>query len=290
VLLGIGVTASLVSNRPKHGEHRCHIAAIAGTTCYLTSIVLEKGRRDRAQEEELVAQAIVYCVAEACGIDSPGVVTLIGGADRCIETSYPVHDWFNRLAHGEADRLTITPDGKVIAGAAIPRAVLAGSFDPLHEGHIELAHAAEQILGTPVAFEISIENVDKPPLAVEMVRSRVEQFAWRANVEVTRAATFLEKAKLLAGATFVVGADTAERIILPKYYGNSAANMKNALGTIASSGCSFLVAVREDQSGKVQSLDTVEVPADFAHLFKPIPEGHFRRDLSSTAIRSKTRH
>src|ERR1700679_360971 len=53
-LVGLGATAALVSDRPRRGEHRFHVAfanaaGVAHCTC-----VLAKGRRDRAAEEDLV--------------------------------------------------------------------------------------------------------------------------------------------------------------------------------------------------------------------------------------------
>ena len=68
VPIGLGATASLVSDRPKQGDHRCHIAVAMDTGTELTSIVLDKGRRDRPAEEDLVARAIVLCLAQGCGV------------------------------------------------------------------------------------------------------------------------------------------------------------------------------------------------------------------------------
>src|SRR5260221_99283 len=75
-LVGLGATAALVSDRPRKGEHRFHIAfanaaGIAHCTC-----VLAKGRRDRAAEEDLVSRAIVLWLARACGVAAPGIAAL----------------------------------------------------------------------------------------------------------------------------------------------------------------------------------------------------------------------
>src|SRR5208283_3192534 len=95
----------------------------------------------------------------------------------------------------------------------------------------------------PLAFEISVTNVDKPPLAGKTVRHRLAQFAWKAPVELTRAPTFVEKSRLFPGTIFVVGMDTAERLFGPRYYGDDEARMHAALDEIANAGGSFLVAV-----------------------------------------------
>jgi hypothetical protein len=142
------------------------------------------------------------------------------------------------------------------------------------------------MLQAPVAFEISVTNVDKPPLAVSEVRARLAQFASRARVELTRAPTFLEKSRLFPGATFIVGADTAERLVATRYYG-AETRMTAALQEIAERGCRFLVAVRADTAERVRTLADVAVPPRFAHLFTPIPESRFRLDASSSDIRAR---
>jgi hypothetical protein len=139
----------------------------------------------------------------------------------------------------------------------------------------------------PLAYEISVTNVDKPPLAGETVRRRVAQFAWKAPVELTRAPTFLEKSRLFPSTTFVIGADTAERLFAPKYYGDDEDRMHAALEEIAGVGASFLVAVRSDSAGRVRALSDIAVPRRYVDLFVPIPEHRFRLDTSSSEIRAR---
>jgi len=150
-----------------------------------------------------------------------------------------------------------------------------------------LARVAEELRQQPLAFELSVTNVDKPPLAGETVKHRLAQFVWKSSVELTRAPTFVEKPRLFPGATFVVGADTAERLFAPKYYGGDKGRMHTALEEIANSGGSFLVAVRLDAAGRVCALKDIAVPRRYADLFTEIPEHRFRVDASSSAIRAK---
>src|SRR5439155_12492175 len=112
----------------------------------------------------------------------------------------------------------VEPDGSVRTDCPRPAAVLPGSFNPLHPGHTGLAAAAAGRLSVPVAFELSVANVDKPELTADEVARRVARFAGLGPVWVTRAATFEAKAGLFPGAAFVLGFDTAVRLIDPKYY------------------------------------------------------------------------
>ena len=281
-----GATAGLVTDRPRQGEHRCHIAVATAEGTDVCSIVLAKGRRDRPGEEDLVARAIVLCLARACDVVAPSPRVLLDADESCTETSESADDPLDRLLAGVLDRVTAWPDGQLTPSAPAPNVVLPGSFNPLHDGHLLLARVAEEMRKAPAAFEISVVNVDKPPLGAGEVRARLAQFAGRARVELTRAPTFLEKSRLFPGATFAVGADTAERLVAPRYYGDDA-RMAAALQEIADRGCRFLVAVRVDGAGRVRSLADVTVPPAFAHLFSAIPESRFRLDSSSSAIRAR---
>jgi hypothetical protein len=173
--------------------------------------------------------------------------------------------------------------------APVPLVLLPGSFNPVHAGHMLLARVAEELRQHPVSFEISVTNVDKPPLAAETVKRRLAQFAWKSSVELTRAPTFVEKSRLFPGTTFVIGADTAERVVAPKYYGDDEARMHLALEEIANSGGSFLVAVRVDAAGRVRALSDIPVPRRYADLFAEIPQHRFRLDTSSSEIRARGR-
>lgn len=291
-LVGLGATAALVSDRPRKGEHRLHIAfANAAGIAHCTG-VLAKGRRDRAAEEDLVSRAIVLWLARACGIAAPSPRSLIDADENYAEAVVApgaAADLIDRLLAGELDRVTVQPDGQMVLSAPQPSVLFPGSFNPMHEGHVLLARVAEEFRRQPVAFEISVTNVDKPPLEGAAVRRRLAQFAWKAPVELTRAPTFVEKARLFPGTTFVVGADTAERLFGPKYYGDDEARMHMALEEIANSGGSFLVAVRLDAAGHVRALADIPVPRRYADLFTEIPEHRFRVDTSSSEIRARGR-
>ncbi|HYU11335.1 MAG TPA: hypothetical protein VEK82_02090 [Stellaceae bacterium] len=288
-LVGLGATAALVSDRPRKGEHRFHIAfansaGIAHCTC-----VMAKGRRDRAAEEDLVSHAIVLWLARACGIAAPSPRSLLDADEHYAETETIVAavDTIDQLLAGELERVTVQPDGQMMLSAPQPSVLFPGSFNPMHEGHLLLARVAEELRQQPLAFEISVTNVDKPPLAGETVRHRLAQFAWKSPVELTRAPTFVEKSRLFPGTTFVVGADTAERLFGSKYYGDDEARMHMALEEIANSGGSFLVAVRLDAAGRIRALNDIPVPRRYADLFTEIPEHRFRVDTSSSEIRAR---
>src|SRR6476659_8245214 len=127
-LVGLGATAALVSDRPRRGEHRFHIAfansaGIAHCTC-----VMAKGRRDRAAEEDLVSRAIVLWLGRACGIAASSPRIQLDADEHYAETVVAVVDTIDRLLAGELDRVTVQPDGQMMLSAPQPFVLFPGSF------------------------------------------------------------------------------------------------------------------------------------------------------------------
>lgn len=282
-LVGIGCTAAIATDRPKRGEHRCFISAWTDEWVATYGVTFAKGRRDRAGEDGVVSKLVLRALAEASGVEFDLPLALDDG-ERVQVVRSDHGDLIQQLLAGDVRSVTIHPDGDMVADETVRGGVLSGSFDPLHRGHEELAKVAEALLGTGVSYELSVVNVDKPPLERGEVSRRLAQLAGTRRVVLTRAPTFHEKAGLFPGCTFVIGWDTAVRLVDPRYYGRDEAQMLKALTDMRSLGCRLLVAGRVD-GGVFHTLDEVPVPSDFEEMFNAIPEAAFRCDLSSTQLR-----
>ena len=307
-VVGLACTATIATDRPKRGDHRACIAAWDDTQVTAYNLTLDKGHRDRVGEEEVVSRLVIQAMAQAFDVEADLNLGLTEVERPEIITQHhpsPVQ----RLLSGEVNTVMAHPDGRLTVrdeplapnlsqsgddGDSSGFAVLPGSFSPLHYGHEELARIAGEMLGREVVYELSVLNVDKPPLEESEIMRRVGQFSGRlpgkdagkGRVALTRAPTFRTKADRFPGCVFVIGWDTLIRLIDPKYYGGEEAAMLTALAEIWALGCRFLVAGRAS-GGVFHTLDEVAIPPGFRPLFQAIPENSFRADISSTELRER---
>jgi hypothetical protein len=172
------------------------------------------------------------------------------------------------------------------AGCGHPAARLQSDLMPIALEQLvrRMTEIAQEILGVPVALEISILNVDKPALDYVEIERRLGQFPVEQPIWLTRAAKFDEKSRLFPGATFVVGVDTLRRIAAAQYYAGDPAASAQAWQRIASRGCRFLVFSRWMGTGLVR-LSDLEMPDILRQISVEVPPERFREDVSSTAIR-----
>ena len=133
---------------------------------------------------------------------------------------------------------------------------------------------------------MSIVNVDKPIIAEAEIISRAEQMKLFEMMVITTAKTFLAKSRLFPGRVFIVGHDTAVRIIDPKYYQNDEKEMIRALQEMSNLEIKFAVGGRTT-NGIFKSLENIEIPNKFENLFIEIPINPKIKERSSTKIREK---
>lgn len=191
----------------------------------------------------------------------------------------------SRLMNEEAQTVTVFPDGSQLADAPVKGALLSGSFNPLHQGHVQLADVASAILGVPTYFELSIINADKGGQDVAELDRRLRQFQGHYTVVLSRAPLFREKSLLFPGCAFIIGYDTAIRLVAPRYYGGVEA-MHAALESIRTNDVRFLVAGRLYQE-QFHTFHNIPIAPAFRDMFIGLTTDQFRVDISSTELREQ---
>ena len=282
-VVGLGATAALATDRVRRGNDRLHVATFDSSRSIGLARTFQPPLSRRHEQEAGAERVVLAALADAVGA-APWKALAghdLAPVERRVRAA---HDELAALTNGAQPWLTAYPDGRRRPGGQIPTALVPGSFNPWHQAHQALWEAARRRFGDPAAYELSITNVDKPPLPSGEVLRRAAQFSGRARLILTAAPTFLEKARLLPGAAFVVGADTARRIVDPVYYGSAPA-MRSALRELRSLGARFVVAGRLER-GRFLQLRDLTLPPEAAGLFEAIPARELRVDVSSTELRA----
>ncbi|ORC89036.1 nucleotidyl transferase domain-containing protein [Trypanosoma theileri] len=290
IIIGIGSTSAVQTNRSRHGKDCAFVAAWNQEEVVEYTVEIPQ-HLSRTEQEEQVTFLLLKVLAEAASI--PFTIPLIVEPTR---QSYPIPKSplqclfkkeipcivFNTHGEVRADLKPYTletPSVKERNTIIIQKQLLfPGSFSPLHWGHTELARAAIQTVVKMISkdmqsvkkeemcctldevdenkvqltYEITIHNADKGVIQSETeIERRIQQFLQIGKrVAVTSARLFSEKATLFPNHGFVVGIDTVKRIFDLKYYENSREAMIESMLFIKSKGGFFVVGGRTVTNGE----------------------------------------
>ena len=283
-IIGIGCTATIATDYNKRGNHGCRISVVDKTSLSQYSITFDKGARNRLDEETLVSKIVLNGLAKASRT-TPLLPLSLRKDEILTTTTVESADPIEKLLSGKADIVKVRPDGVMSEHTTLRGfAFLSGAFNPLHIGHSELAEAASRMLGRNVLFDLSVQNADKGQISHSEICSLLCQFQWPHEVVLTRKPLFAQKALYFPDAVFIVGYDTALRILQKKYYSGDYSNMLDFLSSFREAGCRFLVAGRH-WDGSYHTVSDLNIPEGYNELFQELPENMFRVDTSSSLIR-----
>lgn len=280
--VGIGLTASVASNREHRGDHRVHVAAFSEKDCRVYTGVIVKGvgaDRRRIDGEICDLMGLDALAQEAVGTfthttpliqeamrhaglghyrDEPGM--------KIAEERFFAHPYFK--ADGTRH---VAPTGEGVT-------LYPGAFNPPHEGHFGIA---EKVRSLRPVFEVTSDAPHKPALSVADMLQRAKLLRGQDRLFTRGCPFFHEKAKQFPRANLVLGIDALVRAFDKQW----CSNPNELAAEFSKTGVHFWVFGRE-YNGSFLTLQEATARGLLPMRIRATPVDG-RWDISSSQLRTK---
>lgn len=263
VPVGVGCTASVATTKDHRGTHRSWIAVITGRDrMLLESQEYEKvGPKGREADGAMVDFRIVDMILRAV-------------ADK--GSSYT-----GTLAEHVFARPFFGANGIRGKGLPVGAALLPGSFNPLHEGHLEAPDG--------VTFQLTLKALHKPQVRITeaLKRAALINASGRDVLLDEDAWLYLNKARKWPNSTFYIGSDVLEQLLNPVWY--SGETIDSVLEEFHMLGTRFRIRQRHNTADAAELILTSPGPWKNGPLFYLLPPSK-HAGVSSTQLRARETH
>lgn len=280
--VGLGLTASVASEKEHRGEHRYFACIMTTNQVLLVGNTLEKGvgLEKRLEDGQECDDDAVVLLLETLKIiaHNPGLSHL---------HSLSVKDVSIQAMERLFKRPFFTAGGKRYQALTNSKsyALMSGAFNPPHEGHFGLSDQVQDEYGKKVVFEITALPPHKEALMVQDLLQRAKLLQGYDRLFTQSYPMYLDKAKAFPGIPLVMGADAMLRLLDPKW----GVDIDTTLNTFAKLKTDLYISGRLIGDKFITANDiltslTHEQSNKHFNMIKPI---YGRWDISSTQLRIK---
>jgi hypothetical protein len=274
--IGLGITASVASEKVHRGEHQIFACVISDDKVRLHHQVLTKGIGPKKRMDDgFMCDDIGSCALLEVLPDPLDYHNLkFTDATELARSQFFLRPFF--AVDGQRFNIFPFTNNKF--------ALMSGAFNPPHQGHLEIASQVEEDYFRKVVFEITANPPHKAALSVQELLKRAKLLQGHPRLFTQSLPMYLDKARAFPGVGLVMGADAALRLLDPKWGHDPIETFQefDKLGT-------RLYVAGRNVDGKFVSLEDIwaSTPLPMADLFSKITrpiEGQW--DISSTQLRN----
>lgn len=289
---GVGVTCTLAKQGQERPDrvHEFYIATQTNDKTECSSFRLNI-KYPRSTEEKIVGGQIYMIIKEGHPTYVGNVVNGLSVESRRTDDLYNVKDVITG-----GSKVKVFHSGKELDNQMFRMnpVIYPGSFNPIHEGHIDIIKWCNKHLGCKPYLEISVKNPDKPPLDYIDIYERKYDVVFKTSyvedhkphslisgIILSNTPRFFDKSWMYMQPTFLVGSDTFNRILDLKYYQDSK-EFENFVDHVKVNKTQFYVL---DRKGSVVDNSYIR-KIGLDHLVHMVPSTEYEdKGVSSTQIR-----
>jgi nicotinic acid mononucleotide adenylyltransferase/nicotinamide mononucleotide (NMN) deamidase PncC len=205
--VGVGLAASVASEKEHRGEHRVHVCVITNDKVRSTRAVLKKEVGEVARQgdgetcDELGYQLLIQTIFDPSFIFIEPEDSTALALERFL-----LRPFF--AANGK--RLADLPKDK-------RRALMPGAYNPPHQGHFGMSQQALDQYGYETVFETTAIPPHKKALAVQQLLQRAKSLQGHDRLFTKQLPYYIDKARAYPGKPIILGADAMIRMLDPKW-------------------------------------------------------------------------
>ena len=280
--VGLGLTASVASEKIHKGDHRIYATIITDDRVHSFETVLKKGSGAviRKLDGSIADDLAFFMLVDALGVSPFN--------SECTAIDFRTYKDNTELARSRFfERPYFSANGK--RSAQLPNskhwALMSGAYNPPHEGHFGIANQVWEDFAHKTVFEITAEPPHKDGLSIQEMLKRAKSLKGYDALFTRKEPFYLDKARKFPGMPLVMGADAMLRMLDPKW----GLNIIEMFKEFKRLGTKLYVSGRSVNGERTSNEDILEtVSSELAPLYVELTEtinGHW--DFSSTEIRNR---
>jgi hypothetical protein len=275
--VGVGLTASVASEKEHRGDHRVHCCIITDHLVRTHQYTLMKGKGElqRQLDGGSCDDIVFYMLCDALGLHHTAFFPTANDATQLATRRFLMRPFFD--ATGKREHYLF--NDKHLA-------LMPGAFNPPHKGHFGVANSFRNDYAMEAVFEVTAVSPHKDPLTVQDMLKRAKLLQGHHRFFSTTIPMYIDKARAYSGMPLIMGADAAMRLLDPTWGPDVLETLKEfqTLETklyISGREINGKFTTRDDIAKQIIFLDQ---RALFLEISRSI-EGEW--DISSTQLRNK---
>jgi len=300
--IGIGGAFSLVTPNERVGrEHKFYVSVQTMTRLVMYSLTITQDMKLNREQEEIIASELIFTALRDEVFDKNTPVghefswKEVINVD-IVDVNVEIINFDDRVTNLTFGPTPVMYGDTFLKDTSDSFLIFPGSFNPIHDAHIQMMQIAEKQYNMPGYYEISIQNVDKAPINVSDLNNRLNKILESGATRgiLSNTPTMYEKMKELKTLkkykqklVIVVGYDTLERIFMMQYYKDI--DFNTFIGTCFANKVEFFAFGRKGK--KVSEYVNTVLPEMLRPLVKFTDEtDEFNLPISSTDLRKSCRN